>query len=295
MKQPRKLQKRINAAAMASAEPAAPSAPPSIDTSEAEVAGVIPSNLRRKVRASRQAMGHVVPRTARGRTKGGTAGPRLRPQGMVREAALNNPSNLRIIGGTARGRRLSSPEVYLRPMMGKVREAVFSTLTSFGLYGESVNTRHLDIFAGSGSVGLESLSRGASHCTFVDLAADCCDAVRRNVDLCEFNDSPDRTRVVCDDYLRVLRDPIAAGIPPLTNYDVVTLSPPYEEVIYADLVHAVANSALVTDDTVILIEYPIELGCMPHVISRDDGGKLIGVRNRKYGRTVSSLFNLAAY
>ena len=70
---------------------------------------------------------------------------------------------------------------------------------------------------------------------------------------------------------------------------------PYEEVIYADLVHAVANSALVTDDTVILIEYPIELGCMPHVISRDDGGKLIGVRNRKYGRTVSSLFNLAAY
>ena len=80
---------------------------------------------------------------------GGSMNPKLRPQGKAREAGLNNPSNLKIFGGTARGRRLDSPSVYLRPMMGKVREAVYSTLISFGLYDYPV--RHLDCFSGSGS------------------------------------------------------------------------------------------------------------------------------------------------
>lgn len=204
---------------------------------------------------------------------------------------MNNPSMLKIIGGSARGKRLDSPDVYLRPMMGKVREAVYSTFTSFGLYDEGVsNTRHLDIFSGSGSVGLESLSRGASHCTFVDLAEDCCDAVERNVRWCGFGDEEGRTNVVRADYLQALRDPASVGIPAGSTFQIVTLCPPYEEVVYADLIEAVANSVLVAEDTVILIEYPVELGCLPHVITRRDGGKLIGVRNRKYGRTVIALY-----
>jgi 16S rRNA (guanine966-N2)-methyltransferase len=64
----------------------------------------------------------------------------------------------------------------------------------------------------------------------------------------------------------------------------------YEEVVYADLLEAVANSPLVTEDTIVVIEYPIELGCLPHVLSRDDGGALIGVRNRRYGRTVIAMY-----
>jgi hypothetical protein len=59
---------------------------------------------------------------------GGSASPKLRPQGKARAAGLNNPSNLKILGGIARGRRLDSPEVYLRPMMGKVREVSTSKL-----------------------------------------------------------------------------------------------------------------------------------------------------------------------
>uniref|UniRef100_A0A7S2EE12 Uncharacterized protein n=1 Tax=Trieres chinensis TaxID=1514140 RepID=A0A7S2EE12_TRICV len=264
---------------------------------------VIPQNLRRKVRASRPSLGHVVPSSSsRTKKRGGSAGSALRPQGRERDVGLNNPSNLRILGGTARGRKLDSPEVYLRPMMGKVREAVFSTFTSFGLYDRGSNVRHLDIFAGSGSVGLESLSRGAGHVTFVDFADDCCDAVERNVKRCGFDVDEDdddgtgrragteRTRVVRADYLRALRDPESVGIPPLTTYGIVTLCPPYEEVVYADLIEAVCNSRLVTDDTVIMIEYPVELGCLPHVITREDGGKVIGVRNRKYGRTVIAMY-----
>ena len=114
----------------------------------------IPPNLRRKVRAKRPPRGHVIPRSQKVKGVGGSSNPRLRPQGKAREAGLNNPSNIKIIGGSARGRRLDSPQVYLRPMMAKVKEALFSTLTSFGMYDNGMATRHLDIFAGSGSVGI---------------------------------------------------------------------------------------------------------------------------------------------
>lgn len=254
----------------------------------------IPQNLRRRAVAKRPQLGHVVPNNQRlkkgGTGAGGSSSPKLRPQGKRRAEGLNNPSNLKILGGIARGRRLDSPEVYLRPMMGKVREAVYSTFTSFGLYKEGIATRHLDIFSGSGSVGLESLSRGASHCTFVDLARDCCDTTQRNIEWCQFDDEIDRTRVINAEAIQVLSDPVGVGIPEGYKYNLVTLCPPYEEIVYADLLDAAANSPAVTDDTVILIEYPVELGCLPHVITRNDGGALVGVRNRKYGRTVIALY-----
>jgi 16S rRNA G966 N2-methylase RsmD len=78
-------------------------------------------------------------------------------------------------GGVAKGRRLDSPPVQLRPMMGKVKEALFSQLTGFGLFGGSrapgsAGVRVLDLFSGSGGVGIEALSRGASAAVFVDFA-----------------------------------------------------------------------------------------------------------------------------
>jgi 16S rRNA (guanine966-N2)-methyltransferase len=221
-------------------------------------------------------------------TAGGSANPKLRPQGKARDAGMNNPSMLKIFGGSARGRRLDSPTVYLRPMMGKVREAVYSTLTSFGIYDYSV--RHLDLFAGSGSVGLESLSRGAKHCTFCDLSPDCCDAISRNVDWCQFNGDDHSTRIVNSDVLQLLRNPVSVGIPEGEHFGVVTICPPYEEVVYADLLEAVANCPAVGDDTIVLMEYPIELwGELPHVYKGEET-TMIGIRNRKYGRTVIAMY-----
>jgi 16S rRNA (guanine966-N2)-methyltransferase len=238
---------------------------------------------------------------------GGSANPRLRPQGKSRETGLNNPSMLKILGGIAKGRRLDSPTVYLRPMMGKVREALYSTLQSLELYDYPL--RHLDLFAGSGSVGLESLSRGASHCTFCDFSPDCCSAIQRNIEWCQFassnnekaveleveeeekkkNDST--TRVVCGDVLKLLREPTSVGLSPEEKpYHVITICPPYEEVVYADLMDAVAGSSLVEDDTIVVLEYPVELwGDLPHVY-QGTATTMVGIRNRKYGRTVIAMY-----
>lgn len=248
----------------------------------------LPANLKRKVQAKRPPLGHIIPEDTRTKGSGGSTNPKLRPQGKARDAGLNNPSNLKILGGTARGRRLDSPSVYLRPMMGKVREAVYSTLISFGMYDYPV--RHLDLFSGSGSVGLESMSRGAKHCTFCDLAEDCCAAISRNIPWCQFDGPEYSTRIVNSDVLKLLREPVTVGIPEGELFNIVTICPPYEEVTYADLLDATANSPLVTDDTIVLIEYPVELwGDLPHVYS-GDSVTMIGVRNRKYGRTVIAMY-----
>ncbi|CAM9529237.1 unnamed protein product, partial [Phaeothamnion confervicola] len=252
---------------------------------------------------------------------GGGAGT-VRPQGQERAVGINNPAKLRVLGGTARGRRLESPDVFLRPMMGKVREALYSTLTTIGVF-EDTSARFLDLFAGSGSVGIEALSRGAAHVTFVDFSKDCCAVAARNADACGF---AGRGRAVCADVTAVLADPVrfglfddhsgaiagsagtAAGrsssgigdgggiggiggiggaVGNAGAFDVVTLTPPYEEVVYADLIRAVADSPAVGEDTVVVIEYPVELGCLPHVLA---DGRLVGLRNRRYGRTVLAVY-----
>jgi len=154
--------------------------------------------------------------------------------------------------------------------------------------------------------------------------------VQQNLEMCRIpivtssttrtkSDDPGQTAaVVCADALEMLKDPVAAlqksGIPcaavpkmeSTTNaaanmlegfdnplllpYQIVTLCPPYEEIVYGDLIDAVCNSPLVTDDTVVLIEYPVELGCLPHVYDLRSGGKMIGLRNRRYGRTVVAMY-----
>jgi 16S rRNA (guanine(966)-N(2))-methyltransferase RsmD len=261
------------------------------DTLEATA---IPANLRRKVQAKRPLLGHIVPASVRLRNKrkksGGTSAPTLRPQGQsgMYMNNKNNPSNLKIAGGMARGRRLLSPgdSVYLRPMMGKVKEAVYSTLTAFGLY-ETKSTRHLDIFAGSGSVGLESLSRGAAHCTFVDLAPDCCACIESNLEMLSQLDAD--SKVVCAEAMKALQEPDSVGIEMDKPFQIVTLCPPYEEVVYGDLVEAAVGSPCVGDDTVLIVEYPVELGCLPHVVIHNNN-TAVGVRNRRYGRTVIAMY-----
>ncbi|WP_251316991.1 16S rRNA (guanine(966)-N(2))-methyltransferase RsmD [Flintibacter muris] len=120
---------------------------------------------------------------------------------------------MRIITGSARGRKLKEPKgMDTRPTTDKVKEGLFNII-QFELEGRRV----LDLFAGTGQLGLEALSRGAEHCTFVDQRREAAALVRENIRLCRFED---RARVAQEEslsFLSLCRE----------KFDIVFLDPPY--------------------------------------------------------------------
>lgn len=127
----------------------------------------------------------------------------------------------RIIAGSAGGRRLSTPSgEVIRPTSDRVREAVFSTLES--TLGTFAGLRFLDLFAGSGAVGLEAMSRGAEHATLVEQHRATAAIARRNVRALGFA-SVDVVVLRAESFVRHGPDPEAVG----TGFDVAFLDPPY--------------------------------------------------------------------
>lgn len=123
-----------------------------------------------------------------------------------------------MIGGTQRRRELKAPRVKgLRPTSDRVREAMFDILASLGaVEGSTV----LDLFAGSGALGIEALSRGAESAVFVDDDRRCLDAVRANLAATGF-DVPGRSRVVLADA------PALVERGALAHVDLALVDPPY--------------------------------------------------------------------
>ena len=170
---------------------------------------------------------------------------------------------VRIVAGAARGRRLVAPEgTATRPTSDRVREATFNALTSLGAVdGATV----LDLYAGSGAMGLEALSRGASRATFVDADARAVAAIRANVTATGF---ADQAEVVRSDVPRFL----AGGRP---RVDLAILDPPYA---LADEGWSSLLTSLVAD--VAVLESDREL-------APPEGWDVLRVR--RYGTTVITL------
>ncbi len=123
---------------------------------------------------------------------------------------------MRIIAGSKKGSRIFAPKgLDTRPTADRVREAAFNLLGPGTAEGATV----LDLFAGSGAMGLEALSRGADHATFVDSDREACRTINRNLDKLALENAT----VLCQDALTALRNDSRAG----TSYDLVLLDPPY--------------------------------------------------------------------
>jgi len=127
-------------------------------------------------------------------------------------------TKLRVSGGEARGRRLKAPK-NIRPTQGMVKQALFN------MVGPRIEgARVLDLFAGSGAIGIEALSRGAAHVTFVDREPRGLAILRQNLDVLGFKD---RAHVIRGDVVRwvqVSRDAVRAAT-------FIFLDPPYEDVV----------------------------------------------------------------
>jgi 16S rRNA (guanine966-N2)-methyltransferase len=124
---------------------------------------------------------------------------------------------MRIIAGSRKGARIFAPKgLDTRPTGDRVREAAFNLLGP----GAAEEAKVLDLFAGSGAMGLEALSRGAAHATFVENDREACRTINRNLDKLGFDDAT----VLCQDALTALRTDARQG----TRYDLVLLDPPYK-------------------------------------------------------------------
>lgn len=137
---------------------------------------------------------------------------------------------MRIVAGTFRGRRLAAPRGRdVRPTADRVREALFSIL------GDIEGMVVLDLFAGTGAMGLEALSRGAAAATFVEIDRQAHEVVRRNIDA-TISDSGVDTDLIKGDAVRVVRSLALAE----RRFDIVFFDPPYDRT--AELVRDTRSS-----------------------------------------------------
>jgi 16S rRNA (guanine(966)-N(2))-methyltransferase RsmD len=202
--------------------------------------------------------------------------------------------HLRIIGGAAAGRRLvSGAGETTRPMMDKVRAALFDALGAGGPAGPGrlpPTSTWLDLFAGTGAVGLEAISRGARAATFVEMDGWVVSTVLKpNLAAC----AADWAGAGRDDPVPVptpvqgrAEDFIARH--PGPPFDYVSVCPPYEAVSYRELMGALASAAgrVLHAHTFVVVEYPrLAAGEMPATL-----GPLARLRDRKYGRTLVAIY-----
>lgn len=149
-------------------------------------------------------------------------------------------NQLRIIGGEWRGRKLRFPDApNLRPTPDRVRETIFNWLAPM-IQG----ARCLDLFAGSGALGLEALSRGAAHTTFVDSHKKASQALKEHLTLLNASDKAD---VVQTDSVKFLKNDSQA-------YDLVFLDPPYHLDFMGKVVPLLEENGWLTDNAMLYLE-----------------------------------------
>jgi 16S rRNA (guanine966-N2)-methyltransferase len=177
---------------------------------------------------------------------------------------------LRIIAGQRRGKRLAAPtDSEIRPTADRLRESIFNIIT-----GRVGNARVLDLFAGTGAMGLEALSRGAVHACFVDSNAKAVALIERNLAACGFGG---RSRVIRCDALKLLELPAQD-----LAYDLVFMDPPYSRGLVAPALASLLSSPLPAQNAFIVVEHATDevlpFVCVPWRC----------VDQRRYGKTLVS-------
>ena len=177
---------------------------------------------------------------------------------------------MRVITGTARGRRLRElPGMETRPTTDKVKESIFN-IVQFDVEGRNV----LDLFGGTGQMGIEALSRGAERCTFVDLRKEAAAVIRENVKTCGFES---RGKVVQGD-----------GIAFLTGcrekVDLVFLDPPYASGLLERALEVIAKIDIMSENGIIVCESAAEQ-VLPELNAPYEKG-----REYRYGKIKVTLY-----
>ena len=180
---------------------------------------------------------------------------------------------MRVITGRARGVQLKTPDGLLtRPTTDRVKEALFSII-NFEIPGAKV----LDLFGGTGQLGIEALSRGAQSAVFVDAREDACKLIKENLKRTKLEGEG---RVVRSDYLDYLsrcRE----------QYNIIFLDPPYAEVFLENALKRITEIDILQSDGIIVTERPLGKD-LPWEF---DG--FVRSKDYKYGKTLLTIYRKA--
>ena len=177
---------------------------------------------------------------------------------------------MRIITGEYKGRKLESPLGNdIRPTSDKVKESIFNLLMN-GMW-QSVC---VDLFAGTGNLGLEALSRGAKCCYFCDNSRESIKLIKTNIQKCG---AEEKSRVVIGDYMKCLgrlKEPV----------DIFFLDPPYRDGLYEKCLGQIDEMDLLSEDGIIMAEHD------KYVELPDRIGNLEKFKQKNYGKIFVSLY-----
>lgn len=176
------------------------------------------------------------------------------------------------MGGSARGKKLLGPMGFkFRPATGRVKEFIFSYL------GDEVEgARVLDLFCGTGSLGIEALSRGAKEIIFVDKSLQSVKLLKKNLENCGFTD---RARIFRKDTFRLLRRMGIEG----EEFDLILADPPFKDSLRDRIVSAVDENNLIKQEGFLILEHEFH---DPDL--REHSMKL--VKQRRFGHCVVSVY-----
>ena len=177
---------------------------------------------------------------------------------------------MRVITGKARGVVLKTPDgLTTRPTSDRVKEALFSII-NFDIPGKDV----LDLFGGTGQLGIEALSRGANQAVFVDAGDAACKLIRENLRRTKLEN---QARVVRSDYLSYLRTC-------KNSFGIIFLDPPYGEVFLENALNCITEIDILQSGGIIVAERPLEKPFLP------DFPGYCRSKDYKYGNTLITIY-----
>jgi 16S rRNA (guanine966-N2)-methyltransferase len=184
---------------------------------------------------------------------------------------------MRVISGERRGFQLKGPAgKFTRPMADRIKEALFSMLASLGV----APLRVLDLYAGTGSIGIEALSRGAEWADFVEQNAAAAAIVRANLAHTRYEDISRVHQESVSTFLGRAERKLAGTAP----YDLIVMDPPYADPALIATLERVGRSPLVESDTMLVI------GHWPRISLPERAGRLERLRERCHGDSCFSIY-----
>ncbi len=181
---------------------------------------------------------------------------------------------VRVISGSARGLKLNTPgDDRVRPTTDRVKESMFNIVQDW-VYDSQV----LDLFAGSGALGIEALSRGASQAVFCDNSLDSIKIIKSNIEKAKV---VDRSQIVSGDFKRCLRDMEAKN----QSFGMIFVDPPYYKGLFEEVLDTIRSCKILKKDGIVIVEHDAK-----RPIGQVEGLEVY--KEKKYGITMLTFYCL---